>query len=152
MRAVIQRVNWAEVWVAEKPIARIGQGVLVLLGVHRADTEADARWLAQKIAHLRLFEDEAGKLNRALSEIGGAALVVSNFTLYGDCRKGRRPSFTDSAPFEQGRTLYERFCHLLAAEGIPVQTGAYGETMQVRLQNDGPVILIIDTPSIGVGA
>ena len=146
MRAVIQRVSWAEVWVANERIARIEQGVLVLLGVHRADTEADARWLAQKIAHLRLFEDEAGKLNRALSEIGGAALVVSNFTLYGDCRKGRRPSFTDSAPYEEGRTLYERFCQLLAAEGIPVQTGVYGATMQVRLQNDGPVTLVIDTP------
>jgi len=147
MRAVIQRVSWAEVWVANERIARIEQGVLVLLGVHRADTEADARWLAQKIAHLRLFEDEAGKLNRALSEIGGAALVVSNFTLYGDCRKGRRPSFTDSAPYEEGRTLYERFCQLLAAEGIPVQTGVYGATMQVRLQNDGPVTLVIDTPA-----
>ncbi len=146
MRAVIQRVNWAEVWVANERVARIEQGVLVLLGVHRADTEANARWLAQKIAHLRLFEDEAGKLNRALSEIGGAALVVSNFTLYGDCRKGRRPSFTDSAPYEEGRTLYERFCQLLAAEGIPVQTGVYGATMQVRLQNDGPVTLVIDTP------
>ncbi len=146
MRAVIQRVNRAEVWVANERIAHIGQGVLVLLGVHRADTEADAHWLAQKIAHLRLFEDNAGKLNRALSEIGGAALVVSNFTLYGDCRKGRRPSFTDSAPFEEGRALYECFCQLLAAEGIPVQTGVYGETMQVRLQNDGPVTLIIDTP------
>jgi len=146
MRAVIQRVSWAEVWVANERVARIEQGVLVLLGVHRADTEADARWLAQKIAHLRLFEDEAGKLNRALSEIGGAALVVSNFTLYGDCRKGRRPSFTDSAPYEEGRTLYERFCQLLAAEGIPVQTGVYGATMQVRLQNDGPVTLVIDTP------
>ncbi len=146
MRAVIQRVNWAEVWVANERVARIEQGVLVLLGVHRADTEANARWLAQKIAHLRLFEDEAGKLNRALSEIRGAALVVSNFTLYGDCRKGRRPSFTDSAPYEEGRTLYERFCQLLAAEGIPVQTGVYGATMQVRLQNDGPVTLVIDTP------
>lgn len=127
-------------------IARIGQGVLVLLGVHREDTEEDARWLAQKIAHLRIFEDEQGKLNRALSEIAGAALIVSNFTVYGDCRKGRRPSFTESAPFEQGRALYETFCQLLAAEGLPVQTGAYGESMQVRLQNEGPVTLVIDTP------
>jgi D-tyrosyl-tRNA(Tyr) deacylase len=149
MRAVIQRVGWAEVWVEGERIARIEQGVLVLLGVHRDDTEQDARWLAHKIAHLRIFEDEEGKLNRALSEIGGAALVVSNFTLYGDCRKGRRPSFTESAPFDMGRALYETFCGLLAAEGIPVQTGAYGETMQVRLQNDGPVTLIIDTPPSG---
>jgi len=146
MRAVIQRVGWAEVWVNGQCIARIGQGVLVLLGVHREDTEEDARWLAQKIAHLRIFEDEQGKLNRALSEIAGAALIVSNFTVYGDCRKGRRPSFTESAPFEQGRALYETFCQLLAAEGLPVQTGAYGESMQVRLQNEGPVTLVIDTP------
>ncbi len=146
MRAVIQRTGWAEVWVEGRLHARIGQGVLVLLGVHRNDTEEHARWLAQKIAHLRIFEDEAGKLNRALSEIGGEALVVSNFTLYSDCRKGRRPSFTESAPFEQGRALYETFCQLLAQEGIPVQTGAYGESMQVRLQNEGPVTLVIDTP------
>jgi len=145
MRAVLQRVSWAEVWVNGQWHARIGQGLLVLLGVHRNDTVDDARWLAQKVAHLRIFEDEQGKLNRALSEIGGEALVVSNFTLYGDCRKGRRPSFTDSAPFEQGHTLYETFCQLLAAEGIPVQTGVYGESMQVRLQNEGPVTLVIDT-------
>ncbi len=145
MRAVIQRVGWAEVWVNEQPIARIGQGILVLLGVHKDDTEADVNWLAPKVAHLRVFEDEAGKLNRSLLEVNGAALVVSNFTLYGDCRKGRRPSFTESAPFEQGRALYAAFCQRLAAEGIPVQTGAYGETMQVRLQNDGPVTLIIDS-------
>lgn len=145
MRAVIQRVSWAEVWVNGEPIARIGQGVLVLLGIHREDKEDDACWLAQKIAHLRIFEDDEGKLNRALSETGGEALVVSNFTLYGDCRKGRRPSFTESAPFEQGRALYETFCQRLANEGIPVQTGAYGESMQVRLQNEGPVTLVIDT-------
>ncbi|GBC91682.1 D-aminoacyl-tRNA deacylase [bacterium HR15] len=145
MRAVIQRVGWAEVWIDGQLHARIEQGVLVLLGVHRDDTEDDARWLAQKIAHLRIFEDEEGKLNRALLEIGGDALVVSNFTLYGDCRKGRRPSFTESAPFEQGRVLYETFCQLLATEGIPVQRGVYGATMQVRLQNEGPVTLIMET-------
>jgi len=128
-------------------VGRIEQGALVLLGVHHADTEADARWLAQKLAHLRFFEDEVGKLNLSVQEVGGAMLVVSNFTLYGDCRKGRRPSFTESAPYEQGETLYRQFCEYLRAEGVPVQTGVYGAAMQVRLQNDGPVTLIVETPS-----
>jgi D-tyrosyl-tRNA(Tyr) deacylase len=92
------------------------------------------------------FEDEAGKLNLSVQEVGGAMLVVSNFTLYGDCRKGRRPSFTESAPYEQGETLYRQFCEYLHAEGVPVQTGVYGAAMQVRLQNDGPVTLIVETP------
>lgn len=125
-------------------VGRIEQGALVLLGVHQSDTDEQARWLAQKIASLRFFEDEAGKLNKSVLEIGGAMLVVSNFTLYGDCRKGRRPSFTESAPYEQGRALYERFCAALQAEGVPVQTGVYGAAMQVRLQNDGPVTLIVE--------
>ncbi len=128
-------------------VGRIEQGALVLLGVHQSDTDEHARWLAQKIAHLRFFEDEDGKLNRSVLDIGGAMLVVSNFTLYGDCRKGRRPSFTGSAPYEQGQTLYEQFCAFLQAEGVPVQTGVYGAVMQVRLQNDGPVTLIVETPS-----
>jgi len=144
MRAVVQRVKWAEVEVDGQVVARIEQGALVLLGVHQSDTEQQARWLAQKLAHLRFFEDEAGKLNRSVLEVGGAMLVVSNFTLYGDCRKGRRPSFTESAPYEQGRALYERFCAALQAEGVPVQTGVYGAAMQVRLQNDGPVTLIVE--------
>ncbi|MFN7015587.1 MAG: D-aminoacyl-tRNA deacylase [Fimbriimonadales bacterium] len=147
MRAVIQRVRWAEVEVEGHIVGRIEQGALVLLGVHRSDTDEHARWLAQKIAHLRFFEDEDGKLNRSVLDIGGAVLVVSNFTLYGDCRKGRRPSFTGSAPYEQGQTLYEQFCAFLQAEGVPVQTGVYGAVMQVRLQNDGPVTLIVETPS-----
>jgi len=125
-------------------VGRIEQGALVLLGVHQSDTDEQARWLAQKIASLRFFEDEAGKLNKSVLEIGGAMLVVSNFTLYGDCRKGRRPSFAESAPYEQGRALYERFCAALQAEGVPVQTGVYGAAMQVRLQNDGPVTLIVE--------
>lgn len=128
-------------------VGRIEQGALVLLGVHQSDTDEQARWLAQKIASLRFFEDEAGKLNRSVLEIGGAMLVVSNFTLYGDCRKGRRPSFTESAPYEQGRALYEQFCAFLREEGVPVQTGVYGAEMQVRLQNDGPVTLLVETPS-----
>jgi D-tyrosyl-tRNA(Tyr) deacylase len=146
MRAVIQRVKWAEVEVEGRIVGRIEQGALVLLGVHQSDTADQARWLAQKIAHLRFFEDESGKLNKSVLEIGGAMLVVSNFTLYGDCRKGRRPSFTESASFEQGQTLYEQFCAYLQAEGVPIQTGVYGAEMQVRLQNDGPVTLIVETP------
>jgi len=147
MRAVVQRVKWAEVEVDGQVVARIEQGALVLLGVHQSDTEQQARWLAQKLAHLRFFEDEAGKLNRSVLEVGGAMLVVSNFTLYGDCRKGRRPSFTESAPYDAGRALYEQFCAYLQAEGVPLQTGVYGATMQVRLQNDGPVTLIVDAPA-----
>lgn len=146
MRAVIQRVKWAEVEVDGRIVGRIEQGALVLLGVHHSDTAEKAHWLAQKVAHLRFFEDESGKLNQSVLEIGGAMLVVSNFTLYGDCRKGRRPSFTESAPYEQGQALYEQFCAYLQAEGVPVQTGVYGAEMQVRLQNDGPVTLIVETP------
>ncbi|CUU11211.1 MAG: D-aminoacyl-tRNA deacylase [Fimbriimonadales bacterium] len=147
MRGVINRVRSAKVVVDDQCVAEIGKGVLVLLGVHVDDTDADARWLAQKIAHLRLFEDSEGKLNRSTAEVGGSFLVVSNFTLYGDCRKGRRPSFTESAPFERGRELYERFCDYLRAEGVPVQTGVYGAHMVVSLENDGPVTLIVDSPS-----
>ena len=147
MRGVINRVRSAKVLVNEECVAEIGKGVLVLLGVHVNDTDADARWLAQKIAHLRLFEDSGGKLNLSTAEVGGSFLVVSNFTLYGDCRKGRRPSFTESAPFERGRELYERFCDYLRAEGVPVQTGVYGAHMVVSLENDGPVTLIVDSPS-----
>lgn len=147
MRAIIQRVKWAEVEVRGEVVARIERGALVLLGVHRHDTAEQAHWLAQKIAHLRFFEDETGKLNYSLLDVGGSALVVSNFTLYGDCRKGRRPSFTESAPYEQGQELYEQFCTALREAGVPVQTGVYGAEMQVRLQNDGPVTLIVETPS-----
>ncbi len=126
-------------------VSEIGKGVLVLVGVHQNDTPEDARWLAQKVAHLRLFEDSEGKLNLSTAEVGGSFLVVSNFTLYGDCRKGRRPSFTESAPYEAGKALYELFCSLLEAEGVPVHRGVYGATMQVSLQNEGPVTLILDT-------
>lgn len=147
MRAVVQRVKWAEVEVGGRIVARIEAGALVLLGVHHTDTEAEARWLAQKLAHLRFFEDSEGKLNRSVSDIGGSILVVSNFTLYGDCRKGRRPSFTDSAPYDQGEALYRHFCEYLRAEGVSLQTGVYGAEMQVRLQNDGPVTLLLETPS-----
>ncbi|MFQ3611010.1 MAG: D-aminoacyl-tRNA deacylase [Fimbriimonadales bacterium] len=146
MRAVLQRVRWAKVEVDGQVVGEIGIGVLILLGVHQSDTPDKASWLAQKVAGLRLFEDEQGKLNRSTAEVGGAMLVVSNFTLYGDCRKGRRPSFTESASYEQGEKLYHLFCERLQAEGVPVQRGVYGANMQVSLLNDGPVTLIVDTP------
>ncbi len=128
-------------------VAEIGKGVLVLLGVHVDDTDADARWLAQKIAHLRLFEDSEGKLNRSTAEVGGSFLVVSNFTLYGDCRKGRRPSFTESAPFERGRELYERFCDYLRAEEFPCRRGFMAPIWWSALRTTDLQTLIVDSPS-----
>ncbi len=145
MRAVVQRVSEAWVEVEGREIARIGRGLLVLLGVGRDDGEGDAQYLANKIANLRIFEDEEGKLNKSVLEIGGSALVVSNFTLYGDCRKGRRPSFTDAAPPEIADKLYQRFCELLQGEGVPVQKGVFQAHMHVGLVNDGPVTLLLDS-------
>ena len=145
MRAVVQRVAEAWVEVDGRVVARIGRGLVVLVGVGTGDEDADARFLATKIAHLRVFEDEEGKLNRSVLEIGGSALVVSNFTLYGDCRKGRRPSFTDAAPPDLAEPLYQRFCAYLAAEGVPVQTGIFQAHMHVGLVNDGPVTLLLDS-------
>lgn len=145
MRAVVQRVAEAWVTVHGQEVARIGQGLLVLLGVGREDTEEDADYLAAKVANLRIFEDAEGKLNRCLLEVGGAALVVSNFTLYGDCRKGRRPSFTDAAPPEQAERLYRKFCEALSRQGVAVQTGVFQAHMQVGLVNDGPVTLLLDS-------
>jgi D-tyrosyl-tRNA(Tyr) deacylase len=145
MRAVVQRVSEAWVEVEGQRVAQIGRGLLVLLGVGQGDTEEDARYLASKIANLRVFEDEEGKLNRSVLEIEGSVLVVSNFTLYGDCRKGRRPSFTNAAPPEIADQLYRRFCEFLAAEGVPVQTGVFQAHMHVGLINDGPVTLLLDS-------
>ncbi|MFA0751266.1 MAG: hypothetical protein SLRJCFUN_001669 [Candidatus Fervidibacter sp.] len=145
MRAVVQRVAEAWVTVNGQEVARIGQGLLVLLGVGREDTDEDADYLATKVANLRIFEDAEGKLNRCLLEVGGAALVVSNFTLYGDCRKGRRPSFTDAAPPEQAERLYHKFCEALKRQGVAVQTGVFQAHMQVGLVNDGPVTLLLDS-------
>ncbi len=145
MRAVVQRVSEAWVEVSGQEIARIGRGLLLLIGVGQGDTEEEARYLANKIANLRIFEDEEGKLNRSVGEISGSALVVSNFTLYGDCRKGRRPSFTDAAPPEIAEKLYQRFCEFLMEEGVPVQTGVFQAHMHVGLVNDGPVTLLLDS-------
>jgi D-tyrosyl-tRNA(Tyr) deacylase len=145
MRAVVQRVSEASVSIDREVISRIGRGLLVLLGVSKTDTESAADYLSAKIAHLRIFEDPGGKLNRSLLEVGGEMLVVSQFTLLGDCRKGRRPSFTDAADPDQAVHLYERFARRAAGLGIPVKTGRFQALMQVSLVNDGPVTLILES-------
>jgi D-tyrosyl-tRNA(Tyr) deacylase len=146
MRAVVQRVSRAAVRVGGETIGVIGQGLLVLLGVGHDDSSSDAHWLAEKIVGLRIFTDADGKMNRDLVEAGGAVLVVSQFTLYGDCRKGRRPSFVAAAGPEQAIPLYETFIQAIRALGIPVQTGQFGAMMEVELVNDGPVTLILERP------
>lgn len=141
MRAVLQRVRSGRVSVAGRVIAEIGRGVVILLGVGPQDGEEQAQYLAEKIANLRIFEDDQGKINRSLLEVDGAAIVVSQFTLYADTRKGRRPSFTDAAPPEIARPLVERFADLLRAQGVPTQTGEFGAHMLVEIANDGPVTI-----------
>lgn len=128
-----------------REVGAVAQGFLVLVGVGMEDTEADAQALADKIAGLRVFEDAEGKLNLSVLDIGGEALVVSNFTLFGDCRKGRRPSFTAAAPGAQAESLYQQFGKALEAQGVPVQYGAFGAQMEVRLINDGPITLLLDS-------
>lgn len=146
MRAVIQRVRAAAVTVNGETVGKIGRGLMVLLGVRKGDTEKEAIWLAEKIAGLRIFEDGEGKMNLSLEEVGGSALVVSQFTLYGDTRKGRRPGFDKAAPPELAEALYERFAEYLKSAGIPVETGRFQSRMLVSIENDGPVTLIVDTP------
>jgi D-tyrosyl-tRNA(Tyr) deacylase len=145
MRACVQRVRQALVTIGDEVVGRIGPGLLVLLGVAAGDEEADARQLAEKIVSLRVFDDEAGKMNRSLADAGGAMLVVSQFTLLGDCRKGRRPSFDAAAPPELARSLYESFVARVREQGIEVATGRFREMMQVELTNDGPVTLLLDS-------
>lgn len=145
MRAVIQRVKESSVAVDEQVISRISRGLLVLLGVARGDQPADADYLAHKIANLRIFEDESGKMNRSLLETGGQMLVVSQFTLLGDCRKGRRPSFVAAAGPAEAEELYEFFNEAVRRFGIPVETGRFGAMMAVALVNDGPVTLILES-------
>lgn len=145
MRVVLQRVSRAEVTVNGERVASIGRGYLVLLGVTHTDDESDARYIADKIASLRLFEDESGKINLGITDIGGEVLLVSQFTLYADCRKGRRPSFTDAAPPEMADRLYQRVAEMLREAGLPVQTGVFGAHMQVALVNDGPVTILLDS-------
>ena len=145
MRAVIQRVSRASVSVDGKIVGQIGQGLLVLLGVSRTDAESAADYLAEKIAGLRIFEDPAGKMNLSLAEIKGAVLLVSQFTLYGDVRRGKRPSFDAAVPPEQARKLYEYMVERLRALGINCQTGVFQAMMQVELVNDGPVTILLDS-------
>ena len=145
MRAVIQRVKRAQVSVGGKVISSIGQGFLVLVGVGRGDTEQDADHIAAKTAGLRVFEDQAGKMNLALADVKGSVLAVSQFTLYGDCRGGRRPSFIEAAPPDEGKRLYEIYVEKLRALGVPVQTGEFQAMMAVELVNDGPVTILMDS-------
>lgn len=146
MKAVVQRVSEASVTVDERLVGQIGKGFMILLGVEVGDSDKDARWLAEKVAGLRVFEDEAGKMNLALADVGGAALVVSQFTLLGDCKKGRRPSFIKAAPPEEANRLYQLFSQVLRELGLLVENGQFQASMQVRLCNDGPVTLIVETP------
>ncbi len=148
MRAVLTRVKSASVEIGGQIAGQIGQGFLILLGVGPEDTEDTCRYLAQKALSLRLFEDENGKMNRGLEEVGGQVLVVSQFTLYGNCRKGRRPSFTDAADPELGNRLYEQFLKECEALGYPPQHGQFGADMQVQSVNDGPVTLLLDTKQL----
>ena len=145
MRLVIQRVREARVEVDGRPTGSIAQGLLVLVAVARTDTPADADYLAEKLLSLRIFSDDEGKMNRSVAEIGGSLLVVSNFTLYGDCSKGRRPGFDLAAPPEQARALYEYFLGKLRASGVPVETGVFQASMAVHLVNDGPVTLLCES-------
>jgi D-tyrosyl-tRNA(Tyr) deacylase len=145
MRAVLQRVSEARVRVNGKIVGEIGRGLLVLLGVGQGDGEADARFLAEKTAGLRIFEDAQGKMNLSVEETGGAVLVVSQFTLYGDCRQGRRPGFSAAAPPELADALYRQFVDGLQKRGLPVATGIFQAEMAVELVNDGPVTFLLDS-------
>ena len=145
MRVVIQRVDRAAVSVDQKVVGSIDRGLVLLLGVTHKDTEEDVTWLAEKCVNLRIFEDDDNKFNFSLADIQGELLVVSQFTLYGDCRKGRRPSFTDASPPEHAEKLYDRFVEHLRNMGFNVQTGIFGAKMLVEIHNQGPVTLVVDT-------
>lgn len=151
MRAVIQRVTSAQVRVDGQVVGQIGNGFLVLLGIAHADGDEEALYLARKITGLRVFEDNDGKMNLALGDVGGSVLAVSQFTLYGDVRKGRRPSFVDASRPEHAEPLYQRFCRMLAAEGVAVQQGVFQAHMEVSLVNDGPVTIWMDTAQLMAG-
>jgi len=146
MRALIQRVTRASVRVDNEVIGQCQRGFLILIGVGPNDQEKDAQWLAKKISGLRVFPDDNGRMNLSLLDVQGEALVVSQFTLYGDCRKGRRPSFVGSAPPDLAETLYEGFVTLLLEQGVKTETGQFAADMQVELINDGPVTLMIESP------
>ncbi|MDR7416560.1 MAG: D-aminoacyl-tRNA deacylase [Armatimonadota bacterium] len=148
MRAVVQRVSRGAVRIGEELVAEIGPGLVVLVGVHVRDTEEEARYLARKVAQLRVFPDEGGKLNRSVREVGGSVLSVSQFTLYGDVRRGNRPGFVEAAPPEVARGLYEVFNETLRAFGVPVRTGVFGAVMRVEILNEGPVTILLDTAEL----
>ncbi len=145
MRAVVQRVSRAEVRVEGRTVGAVGRGLLVLLGVATGDGEAEAKLLADKVAQLRIFEDEGGKMNLSVAEVGGAVLVVSQFTLLGDARKGNRPGFSAAAPPQEANALYQRFCALLRDRGLTVATGVFRAMMEVELVNEGPVTILLDS-------
>ncbi|HWY04974.1 MAG TPA: D-aminoacyl-tRNA deacylase [Candidatus Acidoferrum sp.] len=145
MRAVVQRVSRAKVTIKDWTTGEIGLGLLVLLAVGQEDTESDATYIAEKISGLRIFEDEQGKMNRSVQDVGGSVLAVSQFTLYGDARRGKRPSFAAAAPPQHARRLYEFFVERIRAAGLPCETGRFQEMMQVELVNEGPVTLLLDS-------
>lgn len=145
MRAVVQRVSQAEVRVSGRPVGKIGNGILVYLGIAAEDEQADADYLAPKVAQLRIFEDEAGKMNRSVLDAGGSALVVSQFTLFGDCRGGRRPAYIQAAPPEKAEALYEYFMRKLREFDLRVESGVFRAMMEVDAINDGPVTLLLDS-------
>ncbi len=148
MRAVVQRVYQAGVSVEGKVVGSVQKGLAVFLGIGREDEEKDAAYLAEKIAGLRIFEDEAGLMNKSVLDVAGAVLVVSQFTLYGDCRKGRRPSFTDAAPPGEAERLYEYFCEVLRRQGVTVATGKFQAEMRVLVDNHGPVTILLDSKKL----
>jgi len=145
MRAVIQRVLQAQVETEGQQVSQIGNGLLIYLSVAKTDTLRDAQFMAEKLVNLRVFADEAGKMNRSVLDVGGAILLVSNFTLHGDCRKGRRPSFDAAAEPKLAEQLYEKVADLIAGQGVAVERGAFGEHMQVSSVNDGPVTFLLDS-------
>ena len=145
MRAVIQRVREAKVEVDGNIVGQVGPGLLVYLGVGKGDTEADVQFMAEKLANLRIFSDDAGKMNRSVIDIGGGVLLVSNFTLHGDCRKGRRPGFDGAADPALADGLYEKVAQLIAQQGVPVAKGVFGAHMHVTSVNDGPVTFLLDS-------
>lgn len=147
MRALIQRVSRADVSVDGQTVGSIHKGILVLLGVGKQDTREQAVYLVEKIVNLRIFDDDTGRMNRSVTDVQGSILVVSQFTLYGDCRKGRRPDYTPAAPPELARTLYDEFIACLQNRSIPIQTGIFAASMNVSLINDGPVTFLLESPS-----
>ena len=147
MRVVVQRVKRAAVRIEGRMHAEIERGLVLLIGIARGDTAEDVECVGRKCAGLRIFGDESGKMNRSASDVGGAMLAISQFTLYGDTRKGKRPSFTEAAPPEQAEPLYERFVEVLRGEGLEVRTGVFGAHMAVEIHNDGPVTLIVEGKS-----